>query len=74
MILQNNEISLLFLLSSTTFKFFYQQEAKDDFKELVPILPCFGLFTFEPLGLYRGILRFSSNKYDFYLIGSQASL
>jgi hypothetical protein len=41
---------------------------------LTPILPCFGLFSFEPLGLYHGILRFTSNKYNFYLIGSKSPL
>jgi len=64
----------LFLISSDTFKYIYQQESKNDFKSLLTILPCFGLFSHEPLGLYNGILRFYSNKYHFYLVGSKSSL
>ncbi|CAF3774801.1 unnamed protein product [Adineta steineri] len=60
--------------SSDTFKFIYQQESENDFTTLTPILPCFGLFPIEPLGLYHGILRFTSNKYHFYLIGTKSSL
>lgn len=59
---------------SDTFKFFYKQETANDVGSLVPILPCFGLFSHEPLGLYHGILRFYSNKYQFYLVGSKSSL
>jgi hypothetical protein len=60
--------------SSDTFKVIYEQESIDDVNKLIPILPCFGLFSFEPLGLYHGILRFSSNKYQFYLVGSKSPL
>ncbi len=63
-----------FSFSSDTFKFIYQQESINDVTSLIPILPCFGLFSPEPLGLYHGILRFTSNKYNFYLIGSKSPL
>lgn len=59
---------------SSTFKFIYEQETINDTKSLLPVLPCFGLFPHEPLGLYNGILRFYSNKYHFYLIGSKSPL
>jgi hypothetical protein len=59
---------------SNTFKYIYQQESSNDVTSLLPILPCFGLFSHEPLGLYHGILRFSSNSYSFYLIGSKSPL
>jgi len=58
---------------SGTFKFIYQQESGNDVQSLIPILPCFGLFSHEPLGLYNGILRFYSNRYHFYLVGSKSS-
>ena len=57
----------IFYFSSDTFKFVYQQESDNDVTSLIPVLPCFGLFSSEPLGLYHGILRFTSNKYNFYL-------
>jgi len=60
--------------SSDIFKFIYEQKSIDDVTSLLPILPCFGLFPSEPLGLYHGILRFTSNKYNFYLIGSKSPL
>ncbi len=66
---------ILFILNrSDTFKYIYQQESINDVKSLLPILPCFGLFSYEPLGLYHGILRFYSNRYDFYLVGSKSPL
>ncbi|CAF3620300.1 unnamed protein product [Rotaria socialis] len=60
--------------SSATFKYIYQQESTDDVASLMPVLPCFGLFPQEPLGLYLGVLRFSANKYQFYLVGSKSPL
>ncbi len=68
------KMKINFYFSSDTFKFIYQQESKDDVKSLIPVLPCFGLFPLEPLGFYNGILRFTSNRYDFYLIGSKSPL
>jgi hypothetical protein len=65
---------LFFILSSDTFKYIYEQGSINDVASIKPILPCFGLFSHEPLGLYCGILRFTSNKYHFYLIGSKSSL
>ncbi|CAF0770892.1 unnamed protein product [Rotaria sordida] len=60
--------------ASNAFKYIYQQESINDIASLTPILPCFGLFPQEPLGLYFGILRFSSNKNQFYLVGSKSPL
>jgi hypothetical protein len=59
---------------SNSFKYIYRQESMNDMKSLQLVLPCFGLFSHEPLGLYQGILRFYSNNYDFYLIGSKSAL
>ncbi len=69
-----NQFYVVFVFSSDIFKVIYEQESVDDVNKLTPLLPCFGLFSFEPLGLYHGILRFSSNKYQFYLIGSKSPL
>ncbi|UJR23354.1 hypothetical protein I4U23_026366 [Adineta vaga] len=60
--------------TSDTFKYVYEQQSENDITKLLPVLPCFGLFPIEPLGLYHGILRFSSNRYNFFLIGSKSSL
>ncbi|CAF0806787.1 unnamed protein product [Rotaria sp. Silwood1] len=60
--------------SSDTFKYVYHQESLNDVTTLLPILSCFELFPHEPLGLYHGILRFNSNKYHIYLVGSKSSL
>lgn len=60
--------------SSTIFKFIFDQQSATDLTNLTPLLPCFGLFSSEPLGLYRGILTFSSNKYQFHLVGSKSPL
>ncbi len=67
-------LKLRFSFSSDTFKYIYEQESTNDVTSLLPILPCFGLFSLEPLGLYHGVLRFTSNKYNFYLIGSKSPL
>ncbi len=66
--------NIYLLYRSNTFKCIYQQESLNDVTSLLPILPCFGLFSHEPLGLYHGILRFSSNSYSFYLVGSKSPL
>ncbi|CAF0787597.1 unnamed protein product [Adineta ricciae] len=60
--------------TSDTFKYIYEQQSENDINKLQPVLPCFGLFSLEPLGLYHGILRFSSNKYNFFLIGTKSPL
>ncbi|CAF1035789.1 unnamed protein product [Rotaria sp. Silwood1] len=60
--------------TSEPFKYIYQQESINDVTSLKPLLPCFGLFSQEPLSLYLGILRFSSNKNQFYLVGSKSPL
>lgn len=60
--------------TSTTFKFIFEQQTITDLSNVTPLLPCFGLFPSEPFGLYRGILTFSSNKYQFYLVGSKTPL
>ena len=65
---------IIFHFSSHTFKYIYQQETAKNSTSLIPLLPCFGLFSSEPLGLYRGILRFSSNKHNFYLVGSKSPI
>lgn len=57
---------------STTFKHVYAQASSSDVKTLLSVLPCFGLFPHEPLGMYHGVLRFSSNANDFYLVGSKS--
>ncbi|CAF1025761.1 unnamed protein product [Adineta steineri] len=59
---------------SNTFKYIYEQKSLNDVTSLIPVLPCFGLFSVEPLGLYHDILRFSSNTYNFYLVGSQSPI
>ncbi|CAF1042224.1 unnamed protein product [Rotaria sordida] len=58
--------------TSNTFKYVYHQESLNDVASLLPILSCFELFPYEPLGLYHGILRFNSNQYHFYLVGSKS--
>ncbi|CAF2618163.1 unnamed protein product [Rotaria sp. Silwood2] len=60
--------------TSDAFKYIYQQESINDVSSLTPVLPCFGLFPQEPLGLYRDVLRFSANKNQFYLVGSKSPL
>ncbi|CAF2720777.1 unnamed protein product [Rotaria sp. Silwood2] len=60
--------------TSDTFIYVYHQGSLNDVTSLLPILSCFKLFPHEPLGLYHGILRFSSNKYHFYLVGSKSPL
>lgn len=57
---------------SNSFKYIYKQKSRNDIQSLLLILPCFGLFPYEPLGLYNGVLRFYSNQYYFYLIGSES--
>lgn len=59
---------------SDSFKYIYEQQALNDVTTLKPILPCFGLFPEEPLGLYLGVLRFTANRYKFYLVGSKSPL
>jgi len=58
--------------SSTSFKFVFEQTSVNDVSELTAYLPCFGLFPTEPLGFYRGVLRFYANKYEFYLVGMKS--
>jgi len=58
--------------SSDAFKYIFEQKSVDDYSSLTPMLPCFGLFPDEPLGLYENLLRFTSNRYHFYLLGSRS--
>ncbi|CAF0873469.1 unnamed protein product [Didymodactylos carnosus] len=63
--------------TSQTFKYIYNQSSSTDYSNLSLITRCFGLFyheTTNPMGLYHGVLRFSSNDNNYYLVGSKSSL
>ncbi|CAM4823109.1 unnamed protein product [Rotaria magnacalcarata] len=72
----NNSVLNLIQNSNNTdsFKYVYPQESPNDVQYLLSVLSCFELFPYEPIGLYNGILRFNSNQYNFYLVGSKSSL
>lgn len=58
--------------SSNIYSYIYHQNSTDDTQLLLTILPCFGLYRYDVLGLYSGLLRFYSTKYTFYFVGSQS--
>ncbi|CAF3511522.1 unnamed protein product [Rotaria socialis] len=60
--------------NTDSFKYVYPQESLNDVQYLLSVLSCFALFPYEPIGLYNGILRFNSNQYNFYLVGSKSSV
>ncbi|CAN8018111.1 unnamed protein product [Ixodes persulcatus] len=51
---------------------YFDQNSPDDIESLRSLCSCFGLFhhpKFYPRGLYRGMLRFTWEDYDVFLIG-----
>jgi len=61
----------MFLNRSNIYSYVYNQKSTNDTQALLAILPCFGLYRYDVLGLYSGLLRFYSGKYTFYFIGSK---